>query len=442
MAIITEAPETKKTRKSPWVWPWKPKGIAESTTNIYGRNKPEPLGLHAALTGAAFMTAYDRMKTLKGGLTGAGLALGFIGLRKFFTPDSELEGISRTAWNAVEFSAITSLLGSSLMRGGFMYKTAGKPLQRLFSVKGYQKISKMLPADITGGATTLHGATRFFQKQVRESKSTLDDIIRGTIEGKAAATSGFEKFLISSFGTAGGKIAEGAHRVTERYAGLLSKYLRGISVGPRGPYEISSGLFDLSKRLIQAVEQPMGELRGAVKAFMGRKGIFSGQVTAALKRAGFLDEALTSIDTLRKSGVYKGARGVVKYRKFLEGIFGSPTVGEKVMKYGSIKHIPVPEYLTANIQDIMYGATPGLLLMSPLIGWELGKYGLNKLRGKDSADNMEVEASSGTTNGNDTRNKLSSNKTVGLVNNVLHNNKTRHEIEDNVEKTKHLFNVR
>ena len=71
--------------------------------------------MHSALLGASFMTMYDRTRRLSGGFFGAAMAGAAIWGRKHLTDKySEESGMIGAVASAVELSAITSLMGSSM----------------------------------------------------------------------------------------------------------------------------------------------------------------------------------------------------------------------------------------------------------------------------------------------------------------------------------------
>ena len=329
---------------------------------------------HGILGAASFMTALDRTRSIKGGLGGLALAASFIGLRHLLTPrqDSEFSGLGYQIWQAVEFSAITSLLGSSMMKGGFLHKAVGKPRQRAAATTGYSKLmsgAKNVP--FIGGTKSVHEVLRKFRGYERSAANFIQEMA-----SKRAVESSSMMKVIYGLGARGG---ESFHRLTRRYSGIAEQYLMGVARGPRGPFEITSGLFDVSKRLIDIVEKPQAEIRGALQALLGPKfNKLSGPIVWGGSKTSVGKEFLGNIANVKNTMYYKGATGVTKYRKYFEGIFGSPTVGEAVHKYGSIKNIPIGEYVSGNIKDVFYGAAPGIALMSPFIAWEGAKIGTGK----------------------------------------------------------------
>lgn len=346
-----------------------------------------PWVTHATLGGLAFMAGYDRSKTIKGGMVGLGIAGVSMAARYLSTPkdDSPWQGLVNTAWQTAEFSAITNLASTAMMRGGFLYKPVGRKLQRLFSTKVYPKIVKGVPSDIGGDwlreKKTLHGAVRGFPEIRRDLSRSVADILQEAAEVRKESP-GFTGSVLSSVAGILAKGGEGAERVVGRYVGIGEKYLRGAAVGPRGPFEFTSGLFDISETVLKATENPSSEVKRIVKDFQGKRwGWSSGITTAALGKMGATESLYESIANLRKSGSYKVAKWSIKSRKYIEAMFGSPEVGRLVQQYGSINKIPTRKYLAANASDIFYGAFPAIVLSSPLLGYEALKSGYNKITG-------------------------------------------------------------
>jgi len=361
----------------------------KSYTGEKEERKKIPLITHALLTAASFMTALDRTKSLRGGLAGAGAALGFIGLRHITTPEGGLHGAVNTAWQAAEFSAITSLMGSSMMRGGFLHKSVGKPSQRWFSTTGYGKLLPKIESSIPGkvipgvhGTKTLHGGVRGIDKWMRGNVESVEYIKNMPKEDWFRELPWPFKALTWGTSKVAQPTSEAAARLSSEYGGIFTKYLKGIIKGPRGPFEVTSGMFDVFSRAIKAVEEPRKEIVNIFRIALGHKGNAVAQFGPNIlsKETAKIEKLLSSF---RSTKVYRGMKGFVGGRKYFEGIFGSPNVGELVQKYGNIKNIPIKSYAKANLQDIYYGAAPALAIASPFIAFGVARHGVNKVFGRD-----------------------------------------------------------
>ena len=390
-------------------------------------NIREPIGLNVALGVASFMTAYDRTKTIKGGLAGAAIAGSFILARRFLSPKDEYKrGITNTLWGTAQFSAITSLLGSSMMRGGFLYKSVGKPIQRAIVTKGWRAGVQHAPRmaqgltsgtasqawqDARGGkvgkAFSYLKAARMHARSLSATATSIDDplweritsapsiphALRIARRSKVELAKKAQGAISGSVGGFWGKKIDqagpaGVSRIFNRYYGIAESYLGNVATGGRGPFEATSGIWDLGERLLQMVSNPKAEITGLVRAFQGpRWGVTARPIVSALttagefsirKASGGAEGISTYLNKLYSHKGYKVFKGSVKSRKFFEGVFGSPTVGEAVQKYGSIKNIPLGEYASANIKDVLYGATPGMAIGVGIIGIQTAVHGVRK----------------------------------------------------------------
>ena len=333
----------------------------------------EPIGLNIALGTSAFMTAWDRTRSIKGGAAGLALAGGFMLARKYLKPsDQDAREVTSTIWNAVEFSAITSLLGSSMMRGGFLYRAVGKPIQRAAATRGYRFVTSGLQEfGPVKGTRSVHELIKSFKGVER---TAAEDVAR-MMQEQSGEASRMMRWILGR----GKQVSEASLRVAQRYTSIAKDYLSGIAIGPRGPFEITSGLFDVSKRMIDVVGRPRQEFREIVRAWMGKKyGFMTGPAVSFMERGGLAEEFYRDIEKFARSKAYRASKGIVRYRKYFEGVFGSPTVGELVQKYGSIRNIPIEQYASANVKDVFYGAVPGLLLASPILAYKTAKFGVKK----------------------------------------------------------------
>lgn len=394
-----------------------------SRTRKGAKKESIPWVRHSLLASAAFMTALDRTKTLKGGLVGAGLAAGFIGLRHMLTPRSEeWKGLGKSVWNAVEFSAITSLLGSSMMKGGFLHKSVGVPAQNWINTRGYkhavgfmskvyspETIKKMaqgrpvkgfgakmareaLMAD-AAGESLLGAAARM--NSVEEFATYMKDIAIQARSGKLSQAIGpeaFPRFLTRGMRKKLAGFVQNANEgVISKYYGETYNFLKGVAGGPRGPFEVTTGLGEFAQRILGITEATQKESYNAMMHILAPKGGIRNIYAKPLSYFGskmvgkpMLDEAFyplknVTVDVMGgKVSPYKAIKSGVGFRRYFEGIFGSPVIGSHVSRYGSIKNIPIDKYISGNIQDIFYGAAPGIALMSPFIGFQAGKIAAGK----------------------------------------------------------------
>ena len=362
----------------------------QSYTGNEKQRKKVPWIQHSLLVGAAFMTVFDRTGSAMQGLKGAGAAGAFIGARHIARETlGDWANPVDVALGATEFSAITSLLGSSAMRGGFLYRPVGKPIQRAIATRGFSKLYEKLPwkikEHIYGAKSTTHAA-RMLQLKIRSSKAEIGSIVSDVASETAKRKGIFGKLFLKFVGGQAKNIAEGTARVTEEYAGIGLKYLRKIGTGGRGPFEATAGVFDLSKRALQAMENPAAEMTNIMNLALGRKKWLLKPMKWVSKKFGNDLDSIPLLDEMRKGPIYKGAKGVVKYRKYFEGIFGSPSVGELAGKHGSIKNIPLNEYFGANLKDVYYGAAPGVIVASPFIAFSAISAGIKGIGRKISGD--------------------------------------------------------
>jgi len=387
----------------------------------YTRKGPKkesiPWVQHGILATAAFMTGLDRTKNIKGGLAGAAFAVGFMGLRHALTPkDSDWSEVGSSAWRAVEFSAITSLLGSSMMKGGFLHKLIGAPAQKWLNTTAYTGAMKGI-SGVYGSSPIGKKTTELLSKYHTLSslggyfEELNQDLVRKVIKAKAreGKYTGWKGFRVRNITGPMQRDVQGSIYKD------ISDVLKNSSGGPRGPFEVIQGIGDISERLIrytkladQTISKQFVDTARAAGRRFGRVGELIGGwigrpigwVGSKVLGPGIKKEAASLYDWKismlpgklknvpglkwigKERSVLKMSERFMPLRPYFEGIFGSPVIGRDVVKYGSLRNIPMSKYVTGNIKDIFYGAAPGIALMSPVIGFNAAKVGFNKAYNK------------------------------------------------------------